>query len=75
MGKLGKIGVTKPIVISSCLYNQLQINLIRFSKSSSDDYPWIQEFRSQYDFLIVGGGMVGSCIANSLAERIKVGLS
>jgi len=46
---------------------------LRLKKSSSEDYPWIQEFKSQYDYLIVGGGAVGSCIANFLASRIKVG--
>jgi len=44
----------------------------RINKSSPEDYPWIQEFKSHYDYLIVGGGVVGSCIANYLAERIKI---
>ncbi len=47
--------------------------IFRLTKSTPEEYPWIQEFKSQYDYLIVGGGIVGSCIANALAERIKVG--
>lgn len=45
---------------------------LSFSPPDARYYPWIQEFRSHYDLLIIGGGLVGSCIANFLAEKIKV---
>jgi len=46
---------------------------LSLSKPDSRYYPFIQEFKSQYDLLIVGGGMIGSTIANFLAEKVEVG--
>jgi len=45
---------------------------IRITKSSRADYPYIQDFNHHYDIVIVGGGLVGSFIANYLTERVEV---
>jgi len=53
---------------------------IRIKKSRSEDYPYIQDFKNHYDFLIVGGGLVGSMIAYMLTTRmdtksgVKIGI-
>ena len=46
---------------------------VRVTKSSAQDYPWIQDFQSTYDVLIVGGGIVGSMIAFMLTNRVDTG--
>ena len=43
------------------------------TKSSAQDYPWIQDFQSTYDMVIVGGGIVGSMIAFMLTNRVDTG--
>jgi len=60
-----------PVIRPPCIRDRI-VEGLKFSKTTSKRYPWIQEFRSHYDFVIVGGGIVGSCIANFLAERLKV---
>jgi len=42
----------------------------RIKKSKTEDYPYIQDFKNHYDFLIVGGGLMGSMIAYMLTTRV-----